>query len=64
MHIDRAMANFYHAEHDPQTNEVLTAEGYEIKDAAATVPNAPGFGLGIVDKGFASAAKIVFGLRG
>ncbi len=63
LHVGRAITNFYRAEHDPLTNDVLIAEGYEIKAGHATVPNAPGFGLKIHEAKFATDAKITFDLK-
>ena len=45
--VGRAITNFYGAEHDPLSNTVLIAEGYEILDGHSSVPDAPGFGLKI-----------------
>ena len=63
LHVGRAVANFYRAEHDPLTNGVVIAEGYAIKDGLASVPDAPGFGLEIDEAKFATDAKITFDLR-
>jgi L-alanine-DL-glutamate epimerase-like enolase superfamily enzyme len=60
LHVGRAITNFYRAEHDPLSNKVLIAAGYERKDGLATVPNTPGFGLGIDEGAFASDVKIRF----
>ncbi|HEX5500725.1 MAG TPA: enolase C-terminal domain-like protein, partial [Thermomicrobiales bacterium] len=53
LHVGRAVSNFYRAEHDPLTNDVLKADGYQIKDGTARVPEAPGFGLSIDEAAFA-----------
>ena len=45
LHVGRAVPNFFRAEHDPLTSDVLVAEGYTIKDGSCSVPDAPGFGL-------------------
>ncbi len=60
LHMGRAIPNFYRAEHDPLTNNVLIADGYAIKDGVATVPEVPGAGITLNDKAFQSDAKIRF----
>lgn len=62
VHVGRAIANFYRAENDPLSTDVLIAEGYEIRDGAASVPDAPGFGLKIADDKFAAGARVNFDL--
>ena len=52
-----AIPNLYRAENDPLTNDILTAEGYELKNGVTIVPDQPGFGLGINEPAFASAVK-------
>ena len=59
LHVGRAIENFYRAEHDPLTNDVLLADGYSIAEGEATVPDAPGLGLRI-DKARYASAKIHF----
>jgi L-rhamnonate dehydratase len=59
LHIGRAIKNFYRAEHDPLSTDVLVAEGYAIKNGEATVPDAPGFGLSIDEAKF-KALKVKF----
>ncbi len=59
LHMGRAIKNFYRAEHDPLSTDVLSAEGYRRKDGLATVPNAPGFGLEIHEKNF-QHVKVLF----
>lgn len=59
LHVGRAIRNFYRAEHDPLTNDVLLADDYSIADGEATLPDAPGLGLRIDEARFASA-KIHF----
>lgn len=63
LHVGKAITNFYRAEHDPLSNDVLRADGYERKDGTASVPDAPGFGLAINEKAFAGGAKVRFDLR-
>jgi L-alanine-DL-glutamate epimerase-like enolase superfamily enzyme len=60
LHSGRAIENFYMAEHDPLANEVIVAEGYEIKEGACRVPAAPGFGLAIDEAKFRAGAKVRF----
>jgi L-alanine-DL-glutamate epimerase-like enolase superfamily enzyme len=62
LHVGRAIENLYMAEHDPLTADMLTVEGYEIADGAASVPDAPGFGLALDEEKFKSRAKIRFDL--
>jgi L-alanine-DL-glutamate epimerase-like enolase superfamily enzyme len=62
LHVGRAITNFYRAEHDPLSNEVLIADGYKIRNGSASVPDAPGFGLKINEEKFATKARINFDL--
>jgi L-alanine-DL-glutamate epimerase-like enolase superfamily enzyme len=52
LHVGVAVPDFYRAENDPLTSDVLIAEGYEITDGACSVPDAPGFGLAIDESKF------------
>jgi L-alanine-DL-glutamate epimerase-like enolase superfamily enzyme len=63
LHVGRAIANFYRAEHDPLSSDVLIADGYSIKEGLAQVPDAPGTGLVIDEAKFAEGTKIRFDLR-
>ncbi len=63
LHVGRAVPNFYRAEHDPLSNQVLIAEGYKIADGIATPPDAPGAGLAINADAFAADAKIRFDVQ-
>ena len=63
LHVGRAITNFYRAEHDPQTNSVLSLDGYKIKDGFCSVPDAPGFGLKIQEDNFRKNAKIRFEMK-
>ncbi|HEV3004173.1 MAG TPA: mandelate racemase/muconate lactonizing enzyme family protein [Pirellulales bacterium] len=63
LHVGRAISNFYRAEHDPLTSDVLVAEGYRIEGGLATVPDVPGCGLAIDEKAFAEEAKVLFDLK-
>ncbi len=62
LHVGRAITNLYRAEHDPLSNDVLIAEGYQIGEGYATVPEAPGFGLKIHEEKFAANARVRFDL--
>jgi L-alanine-DL-glutamate epimerase-like enolase superfamily enzyme len=62
LHVGRAIDNLYRAEHDPLSTKILIAEGYDRKAGETTVPAAPGAGLTIDEKAFASEAKIRFDL--
>ena len=63
LHVGRAATNFYRAEHDPLTSEILIAEGYKIDGGRCSIPDAPGFGLAVREEPF-RRAKINFDLRG
>ena len=60
LHVGRAITNFYRAEHDPLSNEILVAEGYDIKTGTATLPREPGAGITINESKFASDVTIRF----
>ena len=63
LHLGRAIRNFYRAEQDPVTTDVIIADGYSIEEGYATVPDAPGFGLTIDEAKFASEVKVRFDLK-
>ena len=63
LHVGRAITNFYRAEHDPLSNEWLHAEGYDLSDGWATVPDAPGFGLELSDEAWRDASRVRFDLK-
>lgn len=63
LHVGRAITNFYRAEHDPCSNSVLIADGYQIRDGYASVPDSPGFGLKIDEDEFAKAVQVNFELK-
>jgi L-alanine-DL-glutamate epimerase-like enolase superfamily enzyme len=63
LHIGRAVPNFYLAEHDPLSTELLIADGYEIKDGMCSVPAAPGFGLALDENKFQSQVRVRFDLK-
>jgi L-alanine-DL-glutamate epimerase-like enolase superfamily enzyme len=60
LHVGRAIPNFYRAEHDPLSNDVLVADGYSREEGLATLPDAPGAGIEINEEAFASSAVIRF----
>jgi len=63
LHVGRAITNFYRAENDPLSNDVLIADGYTIRDGRCNVPEAPGFGLAINETRFATDVKITADLK-
>ena len=63
LHVGLAVPNFYRAEHDPLTSDVLCAEGYQIDGGVSSVPEAPGFGLAIDESRF-DRVTVNFDLRG
>jgi L-alanine-DL-glutamate epimerase-like enolase superfamily enzyme len=63
LHVGRAISNFYRAEHDPLSNNVLIADGYNRKDGIATIPATPGFGIEINDEAFAKETTLRFDVR-
>jgi L-alanine-DL-glutamate epimerase-like enolase superfamily enzyme len=63
LHVAAAIDNFYRAEHDPLTSDLLIADGYTIKDGYATLPPTSGFGPRISEKRFAAEAKVKFDLK-
>ena len=52
LHVGFAVPNFYRAEHDPLSSDVLIAEGYQIDDGVCSVLDTPGFGLAINESRF------------
>lgn len=60
LQIGRGIPNLDWAENDLSSNEIITAEGYHIEDGAASVPEAPGFGLGVHEENFAERIKPQF----
>lgn len=60
LHVGRAIKNFYRAEHDPLSTDVLTSEGYGRKNGQATVSDSPGFGLEINGKKFRGVVRVRF----
>jgi len=63
LHVGRAVSNFYRAEHDPLTTDVLVAEGFERKEGSSSVPSASGIGLSIDERKFATEVKARFDLK-
>ncbi|MHC4328180.1 MAG: enolase C-terminal domain-like protein [Planctomycetota bacterium] len=63
LQVGRAIGNFYRAEQDPVSTDVIVAEGYTIKDGYASVPAVPGFGLTVNEEKFASDVKVRFDLK-
>jgi L-alanine-DL-glutamate epimerase-like enolase superfamily enzyme len=56
VHVGLVVPNFYRAEHDPLRSDLLSYDGYEIKDGHCSVPDAPGFGLAINESQFGQVA--------
>jgi L-alanine-DL-glutamate epimerase-like enolase superfamily enzyme len=63
LHVGAAIDNFYRAERDPLSSEILIADGYVIKDGYATLPPTSGFGLRIDEANFAAQVKPKFDLK-
>ncbi len=63
LQVGRAIPNFYRAERDPLSTEVLIADGYSIRDGQATVPDAPGIGLKLDRQRFAADVKVDFDVK-
>jgi L-alanine-DL-glutamate epimerase-like enolase superfamily enzyme len=63
LHVGRAVKNFYMAEHDPLTNNVLRAPGFEIRDGSASVPAQAGLGITLDSQAFQNDAKIRYDLK-
>lgn len=60
LHVGRAIDNFYRAEHDPLSSDVLLADGFKIEEGRATVPDTPGCGLALDTKAFERSAKALY----
>ncbi len=60
LQMGRAIDNFYRAEHDPLTNDVLVADGFAIENGTASVPDMPGCGLTVNQAGFERAARVLY----
>jgi len=63
LHVGSAVTNFYMAERDPLTCELLIADGYKIKNGKCAVPDTPGFGLKLDQTRFPNLVKPKFDLR-
>ena len=63
LHVGAAIDNFYRAERDPLSSDLLVADGFTIKDGYATLPPTSGFGLRINEERFAAEAKVKFDLK-
>ncbi|MGB7159083.1 MAG: enolase C-terminal domain-like protein [Tepidisphaeraceae bacterium] len=63
LQVGAAIDNFYRAERDPLSSDVLIADGFTIKDGYATLPPTSGFGLRLNEARFAAEAKITFDLK-
>jgi L-alanine-DL-glutamate epimerase-like enolase superfamily enzyme len=63
LQVGAAIDNFYRAERDPLSSDVLIADGFTIKDGYATLPPTSGFGLRIDETRFAAEAKVKFDLK-
>ena len=62
VHVGLVVPNFYRAEHDPLTSDLLIADGYKIDNGVCSVPDALGFGLAIDESRF-ERVKVNFDLR-
>jgi L-alanine-DL-glutamate epimerase-like enolase superfamily enzyme len=63
LHAARAIPNWYLAEHDPLTNDVIIADGYKIHNGVCDVPDAPGFGLSIDEEKFRAKVKVRYDIK-
>jgi len=63
LQVGAAIDNFYRAERDPLSTDVLIADGFAIKDGYALLPQTSGFGLRINEQRFAAVAKVKFDLK-
>lgn len=52
LHVGRAITNFYRAENDPLSNDIIIADGYIIRDGLASVTDKPGFGFKVNEEKF------------
>ena len=58
--VGGAIDNFYRAEHDPLSSDVLAADGFNIEEGQATVPDTPGCGVALNTKAFERSAKVLY----
>jgi L-alanine-DL-glutamate epimerase-like enolase superfamily enzyme len=63
LQVGAAIDNFYRAERDPLSSDLLIADGFTTQDGYTTLPATSGFGLRINEERFASDAKVKFDLR-
>ena len=63
LQMGAATDNFYRAEQDPLSTDVLVADGFSVKDGVATLPPTSGFGLRVREDRFAAEAKVKFDLK-
>jgi L-alanine-DL-glutamate epimerase-like enolase superfamily enzyme len=63
LHVGAGIDNFYSAEHDPLTSNLLVADGFTLAGGHATLPPRSGFGLRIDEERFAAEAKVMFDLK-
>ena len=64
LHLGRGIGTLFRAEHDPLSTDVLIADGYNIADGRASVPDAPGFGLAIDQNALTSKVKPAWQVKG
>lgn len=62
VHTGLSVSNFYRAEMDPLSTDVLVYDGYRIQNGRCSVPDEPGFGLSIDEEKF-SRVKVNFDVR-
>jgi L-alanine-DL-glutamate epimerase-like enolase superfamily enzyme len=63
LQVGAAIDNFYRAERDPLSSDILIADGFTTKDGYTTLPPTSGFGLRINEERFAADAKVKFDLK-
>ena len=63
LQVAAAIDNFYRAERDPLSSDMLAVDGYTIKDGYVVLPTTSGFGLRINEERFAAEAKVKFDLK-
>ncbi len=60
IHVGHAVDNFYMAEQDPATTDILVSDGYTVKEGRCAAPDTPGFGLQLDEEKFRSQVKVAF----
>ncbi len=63
LHVGRAIDNFFRAEQDPMSCRAVATEGFDIREGAVRVPDAPGLGLKLNDDALRDAACVHFDLK-